>query len=187
MKKDLTLWITLLAISCFGCCSCYAGGQYRREIKMIADVKRSVERSENSADNDVAKFLGPGRLAVIRTPDRVETYQIDWSRKPRENAPLIQGYPVIARGRDLNNKQTGTVKTIIEAASSYEFQRSKRTRIRPSYILRFVQGADQVDIAIDRNSRQWAFYHRGRIIEEDITRNSALPALSKILDSLFRP
>jgi hypothetical protein len=52
-------------------------------------------------------------------------------------------------------------------------------------MLRFIRGGDVADIAADLNSRQWAFYYRGHIAEEDIS-ESAMPVLSGILDSLFK-
>ncbi len=174
MKKNPVSRIIIFIGSFFICCSCYASGTHQ-EVEAKA-----------SADSEVLKFLGPERLAIISNPGKVEAYHVDWQKKPPGNHMTIQGYPVIAKGSDLNAKHTEILKTIIFTSKSYEFQSAKRTHLRPSYILRFIRGTDNVNVAIDFNSRQWAFFFRGNVAEEDISEKTALTPLTKLVDSLFK-
>ncbi|MCP4109747.1 MAG: hypothetical protein GY749_30235 [Desulfobacteraceae bacterium] len=174
MKQNPVSRIIIFLGTFFICCSCYASGTHRK-----------VE-TKTSADSEVLKFLGSERLAIISTPDKIEAYQVDWQKKPPGNHATIQGYPVIAQAGDLNAEHTEILKTIIFTSKSYEFQRAKRTRLRPSYILRFIQNTDKVDVAIDFDSRQWGFFFKGNVAEEDISEKTALTPLTKLVDSLFK-
>ncbi|MDM8552023.1 hypothetical protein QUF72_18205 [Desulfobacterales bacterium HSG2] len=178
MKRNVAVWIIAFAGSWLMCFSCDAKGKRPDEAMQMGSYTQVM-------DKKVSDFLGAGRIAVLSAADKVEVYQIDWARKSGKSAMTVQGYPVVSRGRDLSDRQITAVRAIIAAASSYEFQWTKRTRLRPSYLLRFIRGNDTVDIAMDFNSRQWGFYHRGKLIEEDISENSAHPALWGIIRSLF--
>jgi hypothetical protein len=179
MKQNI-LRILIFMVSCLVCCSCYAGAG--EEIKKPPGYEQAdpPKRAGEFVNKDVSAFLGE-RLRVIRDADKAEAYRIDWSQK---SVQMIQRYPVADR-RDLTAEQINSLKRLIFSPASYEFQWAKRTRIRPSYMLRFIRGGDVADIAADLNSRQWAFYYRGHIAEEDIS-ESAMPVLSGILDSLFK-
>jgi len=181
MKRNIVVWIIVFAGSWLMCFPCNAKGKRPEE---AVQMESYAERAQ-VVDKKVSDFLGAGRIAVLSVADRVEAYQIDWARESDKSAMRVQGYPVVSRGRDLNDGQIKDIRAIIAAASSYEFQWHKRTRLRPSYLLRFIKGSDTVDIAMDFNSRQWGFYHRGKLIEEDISEKSAQPALWEIIRSLF--
>lgn len=76
------------------------------------------------------------------------------------------------------------VKRMLFSASSYEFQWSKRTRLRPSHALRVMGRGEYFDIAIDFNSRQWCFSFRDMQKEEDISKEAAA-ALHEIMHQAF--
>jgi hypothetical protein len=172
MSKMSIMWpiaaIGCLLAGCFG----YAAGSPPEKMTAI--------------DPQVKAFLGPARLAVIACADKVETYRIDWEKKDTPIKKALAGYPIIARGNNLDPETIDMVKKIILAAASYEFQWSKRTLIRPSYALRFLSTTDVVDIVIDLESQQWAFYLKGDYVEEDISENGAYSLLSQVISDALK-
>ncbi len=189
------IWIMLIVASSLACCSCYTSGNWfpKKEIH-LKDLEIHAEKSSTrsvprgtrgrlpAVDQKVLDFLGAERVAIIHAIERVEAYQID---RTGNSGNVIQGYPVSPRIRNLNQRQIKAVQAIICTAGSYEFEWHKRTRLRPSHILRFIQKNKVVDIAMDFNSRQWGFYYKGECIEEDISEKSAMPVLWKIMESLW--
>ncbi len=165
------------------CFSCQAGDSMKQGIASDSLENRAgAERGR--ADPEVLAFLGPEILSVIEKADRMETYRIGRNRSPSGTGQEIQGYPVIEQGLDLKGKGMSPVKKMLYSASAYEFQWSKRTRIRPSYALRVIQNNKHVDIAIDFNSRQWEFSLGDMHREEDISKQAAA-SLNEIMNQAF--
>ncbi|MEE4357375.1 MAG: hypothetical protein V2I97_12990 [Desulfococcaceae bacterium] len=190
MKRKMIVRTSFLSLCFLACCSCYAGN-YRRETSSVPAPPGAAETSarENSRDAEVIAFLGPELLEFLARAGHVESYRIDPRRKSGDIKQRIQGYPVLSRGRDLNEKQLRQFLDILRSSSSYEFQWSKRTRIRPVYAFRFALShatAASADIFIDPNSRQWAFFFRNQMKEEDISK-SAAEKLYEITENIFMP
>jgi len=142
--------------------------------------------SMKNVDSSVVQHIGTERLTVIFNAEKIESYRIDRTKDPTEKPKTMIGeYPIIEQGADLNKKQSGLIKKLIASPTSYGFGWTKRTLLRPSYALRFIQDAEQVDILIDTDSLQWGFSHKGKLSEQNISKE-ALPALSKLLEKLFK-
>ena len=188
MKQNLMVIIWMIFCTEIGLSfsSCHAGERQ----PIIKDTMKPPEKHSEStamfADEQVVKFLGAEQLELIRNVENVEAYQVDWTKNFAKSSLSVQGYPVIAKGRNLASNERAILKRMIASEKSYEFQWSQRTRVRPSYMLCLIHGEDQLDIAIDFNSKQWTFFYKGNIAEEDISENSAMPVLKKLVDSLFR-
>jgi hypothetical protein len=137
-------------------------------------------------DSSVVKHIGTEQLAIIFNAKKTESYRIDWTKDPTGKPNTMIGeYPVIEQGADLSLKQSEMIKKLIASPTSYVFGWTKRTLLRPSYALRFIQDADQMDILVDTNSLQWGFSHKGKISEQNISKDT-LPVLSKLLEALFK-
>jgi len=191
MVNNLKIYIFMWIIVFF-CISCHADNNYHN-VKQNSLTKsysenttsaKSFKYEQNGIDHEVQKFLGHKCLDIILNPEKVETYQITWAGQSNQNTNNIQGYPVIQKGRSLDNKETGLLNKIIKSGSSYDFKWSKRIRIRPSHALRFIRFSEKVDIAVDFNTRQWAFYHDDKIMTEDISK-SAVADLRNIIGKSF--
>ncbi len=150
-----------------------------------ADRMQAGQAAEDIIDKAVLNFLGCDRIKIILDSEKAESYLIDWRGISDKNAPTVEGYPVMERGMDLDAGQIYIIKKIICLSKSYEFQWAKRTRVRPSYMLRFVRGKETVCIAIDFDSSQWAFHYNGDIAEEDMNTGTSKPVLSEMIKSLF--
>jgi len=191
MFNNLKIYIIIWLISIL-CCSCSANKNTNYPSRSVVSEKKEINRNiidQNEINRkvinwDVQKFLGHRCLEIIAEPEKVETYQIDWERQSDNAGNKIHGYPVLQKGRNLNNKEIKAVNKIINSSSSYDFKWSKRIRIRPSYALRFIRHPEKVDIVIDLNTRQWAFYHDNKIMAEDISK-SANAELRNIFANLF--
>ena len=138
-----------------------------------------------SIDNAVVQFLGRERIEVLFTADTVETYQIDWRKRSDQKARHIHGYPVVAKGRDLEAPEIQIVRALVAQGTSYDFIVSKRTRLRPAYLLRFVKDSTFVDIILDLQSSQWGFFFKDALVQEDITEKLACPVLMMIFRAVF--
>ncbi|MDM8535463.1 hypothetical protein QUF70_01780 [Desulfobacterales bacterium HSG17] len=184
MFNTLKIYIILSALILL-CCSCSANNNYPE--RSIVYEKNAADQSNiNQSNNnrDVQKFLGYKCLGIINNPDKVETYQIDRLRNSNHTGNNINSYPVTQKGHNLDNKDIKAVRKIINSSSSYDFKWSKRIRIRPSHVLRFIRYSEKVDITIDFNTRQWAFYHDNKVMTEDISK-SASTELNNIISKLF--
>ena len=140
---------------------------------------------KSSIDDTVVKFLGRQRIAVLFAADTVETYKIDWRKRSEQKAKHIYGYPVISKGRNLEDLEIRIVRALVAQGKSYDFIVSKRTRLRPDYMLRFINNSTVVDIVLDLQSNQWGFYFKDAPVREDITENLASPVLMMILRAVF--
>jgi len=151
---------------------------------LLAEISHAGE-SADAIDKAVLDFLGCDRIKTILDSEKAESYRIDWRGISDKNAMTLEGYPVMERGKDLDIRYIRLIKKMICLSGSYEFQWAKRTRVRPSYMLRFIQGKESVCIAIDFDSSQWAFHYNGDVAEEDINSKTAKPVLSDMIRSLF--
>lgn len=125
-------------------------------------------------------------MAIIFNAKKTESYRIDWTKDPTGKPKRMIGeYPVIEQGADMTGEQSEVIKKLIASPTSYGFGWTKRTLLRPSYVLRFIQDAEQVDIFIDTNSLQWGFFYKDKSSEQNISKD-ALPVLSKLLNALFK-
>jgi len=140
---------------------------------------------EISIDDAVVKFLGRQRIKVIFTADTVETYQIDWRRRSDQKTKYSHGYQVISKGRDLEALEIRIFRALVAQETSYDFLVSKRTRLRPAYMLRFIKNAAVVDIVLDLQSNQWGFYFKDFLVQEDITESLTRPVLMMIFKAVF--
>jgi len=136
-------------------------------------------------DDTVVQFLGRQRIEVLFAANTVETFQIDWRKHSNIKAKRIHGYPVIAKGRNLEAMEIQIVRALAAQGTSYDFLVSKRTRLRPAYILRFIHKSAVVDIILDLESSQWAFLFKDTPVQEDITENLARPVLMMIFRAVF--
>lgn len=182
----IIIWMIFCTVTGLSCSSCQAGERQPMMKHTMKPPEKHAESKGIFADKQVIDFLGAEQIEVILNTENVEAYQVDWTKSFAKSTLSVQGYPVIAKGRNLVSNEIAMLKRMIASEKSYEFQWSKRTRVRPSYMLRVTRGADQLDIAIDLNSMQWFFSYKGNIVEEDISEGSAMPALKKLVDSLFR-
>ncbi len=137
------------------------------------------------ADAAVLNFLGKERLSLLLDADKTESYRIDWMKQSNDKTIGISGYPILETGKALSKEQLKTLKKLISSPTSYEFQWSKRTLLRPSYSVRCLKGTDHVDILIDLESQQWGFSHKDSFVREDISK-TAMPVITKILETLFK-
>ncbi len=153
--------------------------------KTVSDYPSSAISSDIPIDGAVVKFLGRQRIAVLFAADTVETYQIDWRKRVDQKSKHIHGYPIIAKGRDLEAPEVQIIRALAAQGSSYDFIVSKRTRLRPAYVLRFIKNSAVVDIILDLQSGQWGFFFKGVPVQEDITEKLALPVLVMILRAVF--
>ena len=136
-------------------------------------------------DDPVVQFLGRQRIEVLFAADTVETYQIDWRKRSDLTAKHLHGYPVIAKGRDLEALEVQIVRALAAQGASYDFLVSKRTRLRPTYVLRFIKNSAIVDIFLDLQSSQWGFFFKNTLVQEDITEKLASPVLIMIFRAVF--
>jgi len=136
-------------------------------------------------DDAVVQFLGRQCIEVLLAADAVETYQIDWRKRSDQKAKYIHGYPVIAKGRNLEAMEIQIVRALVAQGTSYDFIVSKRTRMRPAYMLRFIKNSAVADIILDLQSSQWGFYFKDDLMQEDITENLAGPVLMMIFRAVF--
>ncbi len=183
MKRKFFVCLSLLFLFLI-CFSCRAGDSLKPDNSPHSRGMRFAGAESSRADPEVLAFLGPAILSVMERADRMETYRLGRIRNPAGTGQIIQGYPVISRGRDLKEKDMEAVKRMLYAASSYEFQWSKRTRLRPSHVLRVIRKGEHVDIAIDFSSRQWSFSFRDTHKEEDISKTAAA-ALNEMMNHAF--
>lgn len=132
-------------------------------------------------DSSVVKHIGAEQLTVLFNAKKIESYRIDWAKEPvKAYAMMIGGKYLIAdRGDDLNAEQSASIKKLIASAKSYGFGWTKRTLLRPSFVLRFIKDAEQIDILIDLNSLQWGFFYNGKLSEQNISKE-AMPVLEKL-------
>ncbi len=166
------------------CCACGTAVGAGHPGRNPAPEAAAVNRTEIS--RSVLAFLGPERLALIQNAEAVEVYQIDWrQRESRQDGSGFQGYAVLAQGSDLDARGITQLQAILLSEESYRFDFSKRTRVRPGYGLRLIQGAKVLDILIDFNSSQWAFYLQGSPAIEDISRDHALSPLKSLISACF--
>lgn len=187
MKRNMMVIMMMFYMGVgLSCSSCHAGEKQPIIKYPLKTMEKQTVIPAKFADEQVMNFLGAERLEVVRNAENIEAYQVDWSKSFAKSTVSVQGYPVIAKGRNLVSDQIAMLKRLIASEKSYEFQWSKRTRVRPSYMLRVIRGTDELDIAIDFNSSQWFFSYRGNIVEEDISEGSAMPVLKKLVDSLFK-
>jgi len=151
------------------------------------DPKTSIPNilKDISIDDAVVQFLGRQRIEVLFAADTVETFQIDWRKRSDKKAKQIHGYPVTAIGRDLEVTEVQIVRALLARRTSYDFPVSKRTRLRPTYVLRFKKKSAVVDILLDLQSSQWAFFINDALVQEDITENLARPVLIMIFRAVF--
>ena len=138
-----------------------------------------------SIDDAVIQFLGRQRIEVLFSADTVETYQIDWRKRSDPKAWHIHGYPVIGKGRDLEATEIQIVRALVAQKTSYDFLVSKRTRLRPAYLLRFIKNSAFVDIILDLQSSQWGFFIKDALVQEDITEKLASPVMMMIFRVVF--
>ncbi|MGE0087447.1 MAG: hypothetical protein AB7S75_23815 [Desulfococcaceae bacterium] len=185
MKRKIFVCLSLLSafLTCF---SCRAADSRKPEIAPSPGLRAMQFAGAEivRADEEVQAFLGAEILSAIERADRMETYRLGPPRNPDKTGLIIQGYPVISRGRDLKGGDMESLRRMLYSASSYEFQWSKRTRIRPSHAIRVIGRGEHLDIAIDFNSHQWCFSFRGTQKEEDISKTAA-PTLHEMMNKAF--
>lgn len=186
MKKIPAGYIAWMAVWLI-CCACgpaVGAGYPDRKPEPKEAARQAVNRTGIS--RSVMAFLGPKRVAVIQNADSVAVYQIDWrQRESRQDDRGFRGYAVLARGSDLDARQRKALRAILLSQESYRFDFSKRSRVRPGYGLRLIQGENSLDILIDFNSSQWAFYLQDSPAIEDISRDQALSPLQSLITSCF--
>ncbi len=136
-------------------------------------------------DKEVIQFLGRARVNLLLSAQKVETYQIDWRRRAKEKEPSIHGFPVVAQGRPLDALEIQIVQALVGQRTSYDFLVSKRTRPRPAYALRFINGSGAVDIILDLQSSQWGFIYEDALVQEDISEPLARPVLTMLMRAIF--
>lgn len=164
----------------------HAGRQQCLSEMSAADRMQAAQSADDhKIDKAVLNFLGCDRIRIILDSEKMESYRIDWRGVSDKDTPTVEGYPVISRGREADPGHIFSIRKMICMSESYEFQWAKRTRVRPSYLLRFLQGRETVSVAIDFDSSQWAFHHKGDIVEEDINSRISKPVLSEIIRYLF--
>lgn len=172
-------------------CSCSTGSNYQPVNKpakkpVIKSGNINSSKSIESGNNkQVQDFLGQHCLNIIKTARQVKSFRINQEQSSKPGKDNIQGYLILQKGKALNRKQYNIVTRVISSSSSYDFKFSKRVRIRPGYALRFKKYSKKVDVVIDFNTGQWAFYCNNRIMAEDIT-ESAQADLQKIITRLFK-
>jgi len=154
-------------------------------VKVIPNDSLPNISQEISIDDAVVQFLGRQRIEVLFAADTVETYQIDWRKRSDQKAWHIHGYPVFAKGRDLEAPEIQIVRALVAQGTSYDFLVSKRTRLRPTYLLRFIKNSAFVDIILDFQSSQWGFFFKDALVQEDITEKLACPVLLMIFQAVF--
>ncbi|HAO22801.1 MAG: hypothetical protein BWK80_12740 [Desulfobacteraceae bacterium IS3] len=155
-------------------------------ILSISFYAEAKQINMETLDSSVIKHIGTERLTVIFNAEKIASYRVDWTKGSTEKPKTMIGeYPVIEQGTALNKKQSDMIKKLITSPASYGFGWTKRTLLRPSYALRFMHDAEQVDILIDTDSLQWGFSHKGTLSEQNISKD-ALPVLSKLLEKLFK-
>jgi len=180
MKRKIFACISIVSVFLI-CFSCRAGDSLKPEPPRDSRIMRFADAEGSRADPEVRTFLGPEILSLIQDADKMEICRIGRHPNPSETDQKIQGYTVIAKGSDLKGKDREAVRRMLCSASSYEFQWSKRTRIRPSHALRVRGKGEFLDIAVDFSSRQWSFSFRNLYREEDISK-SAASVLHEIMD-----
>ncbi len=154
-------------------------------VKTVSDHSPPNISRDISIDDAVVQFLGHPRIEVLFAADTVETFQIDWRRRSDLKAKHLHGYPVIAKGRDLEATEIQIIRALAAQGASYDFLVSKRTRLRPTYLLRFINNSDVVDIILDLQSSQWGFFFKDALVQEDITEQLARPVLMMIFRAVF--
>ncbi|MEZ4524474.1 MAG: hypothetical protein R2941_00950 [Desulfobacterales bacterium] len=184
MKRKFFVCLSLLSLF-LTCFSCRTGNNTRKpEPSPDARPMRFAGTEIGRADAEVRNFLARQFFLSWNGLRKWRPTGLAESGILREQDRSYRGIRQFHGASDLKGRDMEAVKRMLFSASSYEFQWSKRTRLRPSHALRVMGRGEYFDIAIDFNSRQWCFSFRDMQKEEDISKEAAA-ALHEIMHQAF--
>ncbi len=108
-------------------------------------------------DDDAAAFLGADAVAILATPDRVESFRVVRPLdRPIDPAKAIAGVERIAGGPLLDAAQMALVRDLLFADESYEFEIAKGCVPVPGVLLRAWQGGRHADLYLCFECLMWS-------------------------------
>ena len=135
-----------------------------------------------------AEFLGPERVAIIASADRVEPFLLKATLAPMPadmDVPgVVAGYAWKARGADFAPADVARFKALLLDSASYEFETVKKCPLVPEYAFRFHAGARKVDVLVAFECALWAFPDADGIRVEDF--DPVADQLKAIVETVFK-
>ncbi len=150
------------------------------------DHDTSIERMYplNRVRQSVKSFLGRDLLDILSMPDRVECFRIGFHKSGRGDAgAAVGGYPVLARGKDLNPKQIDILQSVFFNEDTYRFDVVKKCLFLPEYAFRVVRGGTEAVIIISYSCKEVVFQCNGVEKMEDF--DNAVNMIKFLTDSVF--
>lgn len=131
---------------------------------------------------DLTKLFGAARLAVLDTPDRVETFRIKGVRASSVTSRTLAGYPILKQGPDLNANQVAAMHRLIFDPQNHPPIVSS-CLFDPGVAFRYSKGKSTVLILLCFKCQDWLFVGQGENIGQ--TFSEIAEDLARIAKAVF--
>ena len=118
-----------------------------------AAAAAGCEGGDGVTTERVRGLLGEKAIAVLSEPDRVEIYRIlgqerDDRPKPAAGVKRIDGFAVIAQGRDRKPEWTARFAAVFFDENTYELDSAKGCELDPGVAVVLTRGEDVLEVVL---------------------------------------